>query len=483
MKWRICQYYLILSTYLVRKSQCSVTFANELQLIFCFILSDPLVIDTLIAETNAGSVRWMNSFQQQPWSRQKLNDGELYDSLLPLGGVSVEELAAVEAQEEKERLEKELAIKEKKQKKLEKDRQKAEELLQDHVAYIKNGTSSTFGTSQNGTALLTPEGEILMNKNVERDMMTENKIFIEVSMGKVVSKSPLFPFSSNGALEDETTDVSVDMPADAEPNKVLTLADGTLVTSSDSSITSTSESNTTETAMSNNESVMNGEESIDKVVTKPSLLSSSSSDVLKDAPADAEANKVLTLADGTLVTSNNNLTISATERDTAVSDIDLPQGADGIEAKNIEDAATAIGIPPVLDDANEVPWSQVGATPDFEESSSETNIDKKSPAIPLYGTRRDDFNFEISVNDEHLDDDGIFEPGAIEWFKEIGPDGQEYREYYLSKVFWHAPLIQSVLLLNYFFNLLCTNMKQDFHRCLLTRNGLKRKKMNPMSKQ
>ena len=67
---------------------------------------DPLSVDTLIAETNAGSVRWMNAFEEMPFSAQKLRDGELYDYLLPVRGYSVEELAQME--EDKIQREKEL---------------------------------------------------------------------------------------------------------------------------------------------------------------------------------------------------------------------------------------------------------------------------------------------------------------------------------------------------------------------------------------
>lgn len=149
---------------------------------------DPLVIDTLIAETNAGSVRWMNSFQQQPWNRQRLIDGELYDSILPLRGYSLEDLAEKEAQDERERQEKELAIKEKRRKEEEKDRQKAEQLLMGHVANIKNGTSMVVGEKVNGAAVLTPAGEVLMNSVVDDDSYS-NKTFIEVSGGEVVISS------------------------------------------------------------------------------------------------------------------------------------------------------------------------------------------------------------------------------------------------------------------------------------------------------
>jgi hypothetical protein len=67
---------------------------------------DPLVVDTLIAETNAGSVRWMNGLNQFPLSSQRIKDGELSDYLLPLRGYTIEELAQME--EEKQRKEREL---------------------------------------------------------------------------------------------------------------------------------------------------------------------------------------------------------------------------------------------------------------------------------------------------------------------------------------------------------------------------------------
>lgn len=67
---------------------------------------DPLSVDTLIAETNAGSVRWMYGFEEMPFSQEKLREGELYDYLLPVRGYSLEELTQME--EEKLQREKEL---------------------------------------------------------------------------------------------------------------------------------------------------------------------------------------------------------------------------------------------------------------------------------------------------------------------------------------------------------------------------------------
>jgi hypothetical protein len=215
---------------------------------------DPLVIDTLIAETNAGSVRWMNSFQQQPWNRQRLIDGELYDSILPLRGYSVEELAEKEAQEEKERLEKEVAIKEKRKKEEEKDRQKAEQLLMGHVENIKNGTSMVVGEVVNGEAVLTPAGEVLMRSVVDD---YSNKTFIEVSGGEAVTSSLL----SSQRI--------------AAANKNESLFDETLVNLGDTSIMKPIESikiaasASEEISVSTSASVIDGESASDSVVRSP----------------------------------------------------------------------------------------------------------------------------------------------------------------------------------------------------------------------
>ena len=194
---------------------------------------DPLMIDTLIAETNAGSVRWLDSFQQQPWNRQLLNDGEMYDSILPLRGYSVEELAEQEAQEENERLEREEAKNEKKRKEEEKDRQKAEQLLIEHVA---NNSTDTV-EKMNGTAILTAAGEVLMN-SVENGVNGDIKTFLEVSGGQVVTTSSLLPSSATDALKDLVADSELSddntTTTEMESNRVLTLADGTLVTPDES---------------------------------------------------------------------------------------------------------------------------------------------------------------------------------------------------------------------------------------------------------
>ena len=83
---------------------------------------DPLVVDTLIAETNAGSVRWMHALSEYPISSQHIRDGELSQYMLPLRGYSVQELE----QQELERLERERERQERWQKE-EEERRIAEE--------------------------------------------------------------------------------------------------------------------------------------------------------------------------------------------------------------------------------------------------------------------------------------------------------------------------------------------------------------------
>lgn len=320
---------------------------------------DPLVIDTLIAETNAGSVRWMNSFQQQPWNRQLLNDGEMYDQILPLRGYSVEDLAEMEAQEELERQERELVIKEKKRKEEEKNRLKAEQLLMGHLANVENGTSTVVGEKGNGTAVLTPEGEVLMNSDVE------GKTFMEVSGGEVVTTSSLLPSGIADTKEETNADLEpLGEVVEMESNKVLTLADGTLVTSDDTLTMNTTKSNETAT--------------------------------------------------------------QASEEDEMISD-DVPVAAE-------DELAAVDAPPPLLDAANVVAWDQFGTTPNFDESIAEMEIYKTlpesfkaSPPVPLYDIKND-IAYDENLSDEDLEDDDIFQPMPIEWFHEVGPDGQEYRE-------------------------------------------------------
>ena len=78
---------------------------------------DPLCVDTLVAETNAGSLRWMYGFEDQPFDSDRLREGEISDLILPAKGYSTAVLLEREKEadtnkerEEKERKEREARI-------------------------------------------------------------------------------------------------------------------------------------------------------------------------------------------------------------------------------------------------------------------------------------------------------------------------------------------------------------------------------------
>ncbi len=57
---------------------------------------DPFRIDTLIAETNAGSIRWMNGLAEKPFAYKEIESGDTVDYQLPLRGWTVEETDEME---------------------------------------------------------------------------------------------------------------------------------------------------------------------------------------------------------------------------------------------------------------------------------------------------------------------------------------------------------------------------------------------------
>ena len=323
---------------------------------------DPLVIDTLIAETNAGSVRWLNSFVQQPWSKQRLKDGELYDSMLPQRGYSTEELMEKEAEEERERQEKEMVRREKKQRDEERERERLEQMLKENLPNIANGTNMVIGEKRNGTAVLTPSGEILMDiVNDEGSVFDREKQLIEISGGEIVAKSFLLPpGSDNGTVvgfkqQALPTDNETE-PSEIEPNKVLTLADGSLVTPD-------------ETVVIN--ATANGDQEVGATV-----------DVTVDATVDVAS-----------------------------------QGA----------------LPTILDGANEVQWDTlVAKTPNFDESIQEMEWNKLQPTKNFLESLSSSSTFD-SVSDgyafveDDVEDNDAFDQLNFAWFEETGDDGNEYR--------------------------------------------------------
>ena len=316
---------------------------------------DPLVIDTLIAETNAGSVRWMNSFAQQPWSRQRLNDGELYDSVLPQRGYSIEELMEKEEQEERERQEREAARREKKLRDEEREREKLEKMLKEHHPNIANGTNMAIGEKRNGTAILTPSGEILMDSvSEEKSVFDQEKKLIEISGGQIVAESflisPVSDNITNGGFEQHATQ---------------------------------------------NEQTGN-----------------------ETSSSEIEFNKVLTLADGSLVTPDETVIINSTVT------IDQQVGT--------FDEAHGQALQSILDGANEIQWDTlVAKTPNFDESIQEMEVYKVNPTKnylqTLSASSFDSVSDGFVFSEEDVEDNDLFDPLNFEWFDETGEDGKEYR--------------------------------------------------------
>ena len=310
---------------------------------------DPLVIDTLIAETNAGSVRWMNSFQQQPWNRQSLIDGELSNLILPLRGYSTEYLEEKQVQEERERHEREGALREKRRKEEERERQRAEALLLVHVASTRNnGTIATaLGERLDGSAVLTPAGEVLMNSEVVVGKVYDNMTFMEVSGGEVVATSSLLSPGSYAAMK-SNNDASV---SKSESWKVSTTA------------TISAEKSATDGGKSYGQNVV---------------------------PA-------------------------------AVSE---------------EVPPAAVDAPPLLDDAeSDIARSVLGATPSFEDGAADMDDYKNE--------------FDGNLDDDDIEDDDYFAPIPMEWFDEVGPDGNEYREFFYTCTFGYPWIVYCNILMSF----------------------------------
>ena len=310
---------------------------------------DPLVIDTLIAETNAGSVRWMNSFQQQPWNRQSLIDGELSNLILPLRGYSTEYLEEKQVQEERERQEREGALREKRRKEEERQRQRAEALLLVHVASTRNnGTIATaLGERLDGSAVLTPAGEVLMNSEVVVGKVYDNMTFMEVSGGEVVATSSLLSPGSYAAMK-SNNDASV---SKSESWKVSTTA------------TISAEKSATDGGKSYGQNVV---------------------------PA-------------------------------AVSE---------------EVPPAAVDAPPLLDDAeSDIARSVLGATPSFEDGAADMDDYKNE--------------FDGNLDDDDIEDDDYFAPIPMEWFEEVGPDGNEYREFFYTCTIGYPWIVYCNILMSF----------------------------------
>jgi hypothetical protein len=65
---------------------------------------DPIMVSTLIAETNAGSMRWIYGLEDMPLSMSMIKSGNVDDFVLPEEGYTVEEATAREQEQMKEQV-------------------------------------------------------------------------------------------------------------------------------------------------------------------------------------------------------------------------------------------------------------------------------------------------------------------------------------------------------------------------------------------
>ncbi len=145
---------------------------------------DPLCVDTLVAETNSGSVRWMYGFEEQPFSSQRLRDGELFEYLLPVRGYSVEELAEME----EERIQKEKELQEKREReeeeRIQREKKEAEEVERIRLEEEELQALATNATLANITESLIEGSDAIIQEysdSIEDDAETDSAEIDEVN--------------------------------------------------------------------------------------------------------------------------------------------------------------------------------------------------------------------------------------------------------------------------------------------------------------
>jgi hypothetical protein len=170
---------------------------------------DPLCVDTLIAETNSGSVRWMNGFDQMPFSSQRIKDAELFDYLLPLRGYSVEELAI----KEEEKAQKEKELQEKREREEAERARLAEEEMMRHLNETVNAANvSLFVNGTVGAA-------------------SNETIFEHVPMMNAAHDSPVESAAEETIDQDELIDIAAVTQPEVDDestagNRVISLGNG-----------------------------------------------------------------------------------------------------------------------------------------------------------------------------------------------------------------------------------------------------------------
>jgi hypothetical protein len=134
---------------------------------------DPLCVDTLVAETNAGSLRWMYGFEDQPFNSENLSE-----LMLPTKGYSAAELLEREKEaelkkerEEKERKEREATKKEKIQKIID-----SAYITDKNKTVVTNETAASLASEvsigRNETAgIIVEESHVIENRTIAAEIL------------------------------------------------------------------------------------------------------------------------------------------------------------------------------------------------------------------------------------------------------------------------------------------------------------------------
>ena len=385
-------------------------------------------MDTLIAESNAGSLRWMYGFEQFPVSSQRIKDGEMFDYLLPVRGYSVEDLEKME----EERLQKQEELK------LEREREEAERLKREEEEEAERlkwvALERTSGEAETEAPEEWEENHLAVEEEAPSEMFDENENDTE----------------SNIRDETEIPSEAKNEVANDKGNAAQTV---TLVDAVSAALSAASFNTTTARAA--------GAATIAGRPTPPEIVQSNAAS--ESTPQSKPKTHTVTyLADGTAVSlSNEERNTQGSEEKTemesepseTISDKNVVKmsGSGSDEAKmadlgneNQEDIAKvvyeetksehdeaeegAVSVEPPVSSkfvpeqteqrVNGAPTRETGELGDFiGNGDSSSEIDEKLEQIKLES--------QATSFVPELEDFESFR--ELPWFEEVGPDGQEVR--------------------------------------------------------
>lgn len=330
---------------------------------------DPLCVDTLIAESNAGSVRWLNGFNMMPFSSQRIKDGELFDYLLPIRGYSVEELA----QMEEEKIKKEREQLEKRERE-EQEREEAERARIAEERKIKrlNELINATGTRQMNAAL---------KSTLFTNATSVTSIRRTTAPSNATADSP-----DATAAETDDDDEELVVPEEAVVQKEL--VDIVSETEKDDELEIPTKPGDRVSSLGDGEPVVQSKHEANSESTTISAATQSvspSSNQTETAPQLQEMANATDLAGATLAAAVTLATATAEREEKAREEEDSALSSPSASIPTVEAESVEEEEPPAI----------LGVTPDM--------------------LLQPDFNFFDMAN------------GDARWFDEMGEDGQEYR--------------------------------------------------------